>query len=274
MIYTRENPLIIGDHNWQDHAIGGPHAKGSFGCLRPKWKVRRNPLVTFADLSIPLIPEQEWGDRTKEMQADRSFIKDVCQSKGPQNFCLDQNGRGQCHVYGHCGGVRSATILQGGVIRLPSAQALAYNTWDGRSWGNNGADPAESFQCLVNEGAARHTIWPMDGEGQSSKFNTPQAKADTQNMRLVRAVELGHEAPILQEVFSCIFSRIAGSWCQDWWSHHEEAMCWAGFSGTEVCPGGRNSWGADYGEDGYFLLSGSKKTPDGAWAFAEVTRAS
>lgn len=258
--------LIIDDSNWREHSEGGELAVGSFGCLRPKYRARAVPEFTFADIQIPLIPESEWGDRIRAKDAAKSWLKDLTYEQDS----LDQDGRGQCHLYGNCGAFRTLTTKQGGIPRCPSAQALAWNTWDGRSWGNRGADPADSFETLIAEGAARDSIWPMDGDGQSSRYNTDAAQADALNMRLVRGVELGHEDDIWREVISCVLQNIPCSAAFNWWGHHVE-MPWAGLKGTEVCSGGRNSWGNSYADRGFFLLSGSRKRPSAAWAFVEAT---
>lgn len=263
------NRLIIDDDNYRQHLGDGEEVTingqvRKFGCVRTPGRMRAAPQMTLAAAGVQLIPESEWAARAQQRLDDAADIKSLTYA----TECLDQDGRGQCWLYGNCGAFRSRCVIQGGVIRLPSVQSLAWAIYGGRSWGNRGGDPADSFEALMDQGAARSQLWPMNGEGQSGKCKTDAAEADRANNHLLVGVELGHENKRWNELVSCLLQGIPCAACWDWWSHH-----------TEVCDympsgnlRGRNSWSADYGDNGFYELAGSKKFPSGAWAFVQVTQ--
>lgn len=262
--------LVINDDNYKDYLGDGDHIvidgqKRSFGCVRTPGRMRAAPHMTLAKAGINLIPESEWKSRATKIFGDGADLKTLTYDLDS----LDQNGRGQCHTYGHCGAMRTLSKKQGGVYRCPSVQSVAYAIWGGRGWGNNGADPADSFEALMEQGGVRDTLWPMNGDGQSTRYATPTNEADRANNKLVVGVELGHEADLWTELVSCSLQGIGGGVAYNWWQHHVE---WIGYlpNGNLLC---RNSWANDYGDKGFFELSGSKKMPDGAWAFIQMTQA-
>jgi hypothetical protein len=260
--------LVIGDDNWQDHCDGGKHAAGSFGCVRTPGRMRAMPEMTLENSGSPLVPQSDWKSRAEKMVAAKATLKDLAYD----TRALDQDGVGQCWLFGNCGAVRTLSIRQGGIARLPSPQSLAYALRsDYARWGVNGGDPADSAEALVKFGAARAELWTDDpAEGRDSKLATDAAEADRENNRVTRCVELGHENDRWDEVVSCALQNIPMGVCFDWWSHHVEGVGVI-VKGGELCLLCRNSWGADYGDNGFFALAGRKKYPSGAWAFVEAT---
>lgn len=260
--------LVIHDGNYMEFCEGGTYAAGSFGCVPAQFRARAAGALTFESLGIPEYHENEWQSRIRDKDAAKSWLKDLTYKQES----LNQGNRGQCHIYGNCGAMRTLATKQGGVPRCPSAQALAYYTWNGRSWGNSGADPRDSFECLMSIGAARAPLWPMDGDGQSSRFNTQAAKDDCLNMKLVRGVQLSSGQRGLSQLVSCALNNIPCAAWWDWWGHHTEQACYLAWDGGLLL-GGRNSWSTDWGDRGFYLLAGSKRFPTGALAFVEMTYA-
>lgn len=260
--------IIIGDNNWQEFVGDGESVvidghRRYFGFKPTAGRMRVAPFMTLEKAGVPLIPESDWASRAQKMLDDKADLKSLCYHLEP----LDQNGRGQCHLYGNCSAMRGLSVRQGGVLRCPSAQSLAYAVWGGRSWGNSGADPASSFEALLEQGAARSEIWPMDGDGQSSRFATPEAEADRANLKLLVGVELGIDNDMWKETVSCLLQGIPVSVAFGWWNHH---VC-----GYSYLPNGNlvilNSWG-DWSDNGFGELSGSKKYPDQAFAFIRMAQ--
>ena len=263
--------LIIDDTNYQHFVDGGQHAGGRvFGAAMVPGRARASGL-TLADVGIPIIPEAEWPDRIAAKNKAKSWLKDMTYDLDS----LNQRSEGQCWLFGNCGAMRSLSVRQGGMLRLPSPQSLVYIIEGYRNWGCRGGDPADSAQALHETGAARDELWPADPNvGRNRKYATDAAEADRANNMAVLMVELGHENKIWPEVVSCLLQDIPVGVCFEWWYHHVEG-CYLDYD-REVRLGIRNSWGNDgFGNDrGFGLLAGQKKYPSGAWAFVEMTQAS
>lgn len=265
--------LVIGDHNYQQFLGNGQWVdyNGHRRYLSAKIQPGRPKLrgaMTLEQAGISLIPQSEWGDRIKDQESLQSSLKHLLKRHGATPS--DQDGVGQCWIFGTCSAAETTILRQGGILRRPSPQSLAYQIYGGSGWGNGGGWPAESVQALMDNGAARASIWPESTSGQSSRYNTAQAQADCANHKLVKMIELGDQN-MFAELITCLLLNIAVGCSWDWWNHYTEA-CYAGLSGSEVCTGIRNSWGEWGDGDGFGLLAGSKKTPGEAFAFLEMTQ--
>ena len=263
--------LVIDDDNFREHIGDGETVvidgkPRAFGCVRTPGRMRAAPNLTFADAGVELIPESQWKARATKLIDEGADLKTLTYDLP----ALDQDGVGQCWMFGHCGAMRTLSRRQGGVLRLPSVQSLAYSLRsDYRSWGVRGGDPADSMEALMEHGAARDELWPTDPDvGRNSKYATAEAEADRQANRLLVGIELGHEHDIWQELISCLLQGIGGGVAFNWWGHHVEAIAYLPNGNLLI----RNSWGNGWGDRGFGELAGAKKHPSGAWAFVRMVQ--
>lgn len=266
LIITDENAHV---HKGADGAIIVNGEAKSFGCIRNPHRMRSAPGMSLAKAGIPLINKADFLKEIKQLYDDGADLKTLTYDLD----ALDQGERGQCHIYGNCGAMRTLSRKQGGVLRCPSAQSVAWAMYGGRSWGNLGDDPGKSFEALIESGAARSELWPMDADGQSRRCATEEAEADRENNRLIVGVELGIDNDMWTEIVSCARAGIPMAGCWDEWGHHTE------IAGVAIVKNalkllGRNSWTNDYGDRGFYILDTRWMVPDNAWAFIQMTQAS
>ena len=257
-------------HLFSDEQAEHGGVRRVFGAKMVPGRFRATP-TTLGDVGIGLFPESEWPDRIAEKAKAGSWLKDLTYGLP----ALNQRSVGQCWLFGNCGAMRALSVKSGGVLRLPSVQCLAYSLRGSyRRWGNGGGDPADSAQALVDVGACRDELWPSDPSvGQSAKYWTNAAQDDRLNLRCDRMVELGRDEDIWLELGTCLLKGVPVGVCFDWWGHHVWAA-WLEFVSREVQLGIDNSWGPEWSDNGYGLLAGKRKRPDGAWAFVEMVQAS
>ncbi len=263
--------ITIDDSNFQQHVGDGEKifVNGHWRLLSSRHDPDR-PIaskLTMAAAGIPILQKASWPDLIRQQQASKSSLKDLTYDLE----ATDQRSEGQCWIFGTCEAARTCIVKQGGVVRLPSPQSLAYAIYGGRGWGNGGGDPGVSVDALQTKGASRTELWGETNDFQSSKYATPAAEADRANNKLVRVIELGATGDLWTEFMSCLLQNIPCGCTWNWQSHYTAGL-YANLSASgEVLTGCRNSWGTAYSDRGFYELAGTKKVPDWCAAFVEMT---
>ena len=205
-------------------------------------------------------PESEWPDRIKAMAG--RFIGDVMVANKVK--CKDQNGLGFCWTYSLTSCVEVIRLQQGqGYVEL-NPESLGGDV----GWRNAGNSLDSAIAYARTHGICERRFSPP----HNLKTGTWQ-KGWEENALGYKPAEWfdldGKERwPMTVTALLSGYPVYVG---YDWWRH---ALIVVGLTlvGSEVCLVLRNSWGSNYGDDGYFVLKGNKKYPSyGCFAPRSVT---
>ena len=116
--------IIINDENWQQYVNQPGFARGLV-----ERDYNEHPLGCYAssasfDLSMALIPREEWPERCKEMEAKKTRLSDIRDrgDNGRPIKSLDQNGQGYCWAYS----TTSAVMLLRAKANMPLVRLSAH----------------------------------------------------------------------------------------------------------------------------------------------------
>jgi hypothetical protein len=260
--------IEITDRNWQDHVgyagvleADHPFAGGEqrvCGCL-PRRSVYGS--LPYAE-PLPrerLIPRSEWKDRIADGERTQTFLSHLLARAGVP--CLDQDGLPYCHAFSPAAammGLRayhnlSFVLLSAGSIGGP---ATGYTP--------RGATIEDDLQVIVERGAASVAFVPMMQVSRAGW--KPGAEENALLHRVAEWYDLGGTGRMFDEVITLLLRRIPVCVGLNWWGHAvtycDPVVTSSGRFGVRF----RNSWGPDYGEDGYAILEEGKGTPDDAYA--------
>jgi len=263
--------LIINDSNWQEqlgdgHTIDiGGHSRIIGGCKPVRYAYGKNPFAKPCEDVFELIPESEWIDRIKERDKDNSWQYEIAKLLDVR----DQNSLGYCHAYGTIEAAEvSRAIANESYVRL-SAESIGGPI---TSWTNNGADPSDDLQQLIEVGACEEKYMDKSWSLNPNKWKSGW-KENRANYRCTEWIDLAVPGKELEAAISATLLGFACGLGYAWWSHFvmnglklKVVNATAKRIYDKYAMLGRNSWGAQYGEDGFFWLTGSKMVPD--WSFA------
>ncbi len=245
--------LIIGESNWRAQLNTG-HGRGY---------IRGPPMAGMQAFSsqFPLIPRSQW----KQLVADGkgTFIGDLLRAnKIP---CKDQDGTNYCWAYASVGCVEALRALQGQPYVDLSAESVAGPI---KNWRNQGGWGYEALEQLTNVGACRSDFMDSPNSLSPRRWKTGW-EADRANHKIVAAWATLDDGGF-DAVFTAALLRLPVSIGLDWWSHQVMVTAPVVFSdgsyGVEI----RNSWGSEYGDDGFAELTESRATPSGSFAAVSV----
>jgi hypothetical protein len=306
----RPNELLIGDHNWREHAadpvVDGEHkARG----LIPR-DYRTHPVGFYAAIrafyavDFPLIDRSEWPARIKDKTANKTWLSDMrlVGNNGQPIPSRDQDGKGYC--WQHSG--VSCALAERCKANMPYADLSAYagaciqkNYRDEGGWGAAGVD------WMIANGMPTSEFWP-----QRSMDRSNDNPAMRENAKLHRIVEGWIDLAAAQYDRKLTFDQYATCLLVNepcvadfnWWSHsvcaidltdgntdkaRKEARAKSGKKATtaeyeqmwgvdDPYTAGFgiriwNSWGDSWSDRGMGTLTGSRAVPDGGVAIRTTT---
>jgi hypothetical protein len=299
----RPHELVIDDANWQAHVapvVGGErkgrghiprnyasHPQGFYATI-PAWSV-----------DMLLIPRDEWADRIRDMEANKSRTSDIRRSSGPGGGIipsLDQDGVGFCwnHSCTMC------IMLTRALMGLPYVRLSAFfigclikDYRDEGGWG------AQALDFAIKNGVPAVQFWP-----EKSMSRSCDNAATRQNALLHKPTEIwadladaDYDRNLTEDqAMTALLCRnpVVGDF--NWWGHsvclmdpvmnlpdnhaiyktdfgsldlreQKDARLMADAFGKR----GLNSWTDAYGDKGEFILAGSRALLNGGCAVRVVS---
>lgn len=252
--------------------------------------------VPFTALDMPLIPREQWVERAKELKANRARLSDIRRTSGPGGGripSLDQDGVGYC--WNHSGTM--AVMLLRAKMNQPYVRLSAFmvgclvkNYRDEGGWGAQGLD------FIAEHGVPSVDFWEEKSMRRSN--DTPEMRANALKHRAIESwVDL--DLPQYDRNFTedqamtllLTVNPVIGDF--NWWGHSvclmDAELLTEGVGAPDFCSldfndpndfaafaavfgkRGINSWTDEYGEQGEFVLKGSRARLDGGAAPRVVT---
>lgn len=255
-------PLIINRDNYND-AIRDrlyrtpPDDSGStVGCFPTQLAARTEGVCTPADDYIDPIPRSEW---TKLIRRLGSYdLHALAADELPPH---DQGETNYCWAHAAVRAVEYAALYETDEEVAISAESVAVPITGGR---NRGGWPEEALKRLISHGACHQDFWPKNA--RDPKLWTPEVAENAATRRVIRWLSVNS----WEMQITLALHRIPVCLVIPWWAH---AVCQVNaviLPDGEVGIGCDNSWGADYGDNGYFLMTEDRGST-GEGAFAPLT---
>jgi len=220
----------------------------------PYGQLRHVPKAT--DIIKP-IPREEWAGLIKDGQG--TFLHDLTKNILPPH---DQGGTNYCWAHGSIRASEVLRVFEGQQPRILSAESVAVPLTGGR---NRGGYPEEALHQIRNYGACEQSYWPLNDRNEDNAKPKWRENATLHRMRRWADV-LGFG---MQITFALL--RVPVPIGLGWWGHLVCQLDPIHYGGDDFGIGCDNSWGADYGDNGYFELSERRGTAD-LGAFAPLTQ--
>lgn len=270
--------LIINDDNYLEHM---PDAAGlvtidgdrySFGMVPRDYSRTAYGETEFATAGrIKKIPREQWPDLIADKNRDKSSLKHVWEDDLGRKI-LDQDGIPYCHAFSPAIAIMLVRAANGYPDLEISAGSIGGPVTNYRK---RGAWIGDDLKQIVRQGAATTEYVPMRQVSRSGW----KPGAD-ENCELHKVEEWDELRPRdLDELISALLINLPVCIGLNWWGHAVtsiDVVDTGRGSATSLSRydiGNLNSWGQNYGDGGYFILSGNKRIPDEQYA-PRVTRPS
>lgn len=265
VLYTGEE--LIDDGNYQRHLQQADDLykqtageRGSRGRVKRDYaKMPYGALAPYAtDTGIPDVPPEQWDEKIKEMETNKTRISDMLllkkiesKNQAQTNFCWTAAVIGAAEALR----VRMNQIHVKLSIASVAAQVKRYNNVGG--WGG------EALEQVIKVGIVPEVLWPGT-YWRDAKYWTPEAQKQAALYRVDRWFELQNRN--FRQLMSCVLNRIPVPIGLNWWGHEVYACDGVILGPRQYGIRIRNSWSDDYGYLGFAVLTQSKATPDDAVA--------
>ena len=214
------------------------------------------PGVPKASDFIEPIPRSLWPQLIATGHG--TFLHDLTKDCLPPH---DQGTTNYCWAHGSVRAVEITRIFEGQSPLILSAESVAVPITGGE---NRGGTPDEALARLIAYGACHQTFWPLNDRDE-------QAAADGwRDNALLHRILQWLDVDSFQMQMTLAFLRIPVAIGLRWWGHLVCQLDPIHLDDGRFALGCDNSWGADWGDNGYFILEESKATAD-LGAFAPIT---
>lgn len=258
--------LVINDDNWQEHvAQSDLRGRGYERRDRASWPVASAPRSRAFDL--PIIPRSEWDDRINELEKNKSTLRHVLDRDAIPS--LNQGNTNYCWCNGVVTGMTAvrAANRQPYIALSPASVAAPIKNY--RNYGGWGG---EALEYIIDNGICSTKHWPANAIDRD--YDNAQSQANRRLHMVTEWIDIDcDDRDCFDMVFTCLLLNMPVACGFNWWSHETCALWPVRLSAGRYAIGHRNSWGDDYGENGFFVLEGRKAIPDDACVPVVVTGA-
>ncbi len=246
--------LIIDDGNYQEAVAEMTQRQrdmeqlGQAGCLLRRIPYGQIPHVPKATEVIKLIPREEWPGLIAEGKG--TWLYDLTRGKLKPH---DQGRTNYCWAHGSVRAEEVTRVFEGQTPLILSAESVAVPLTGGR---NRGGYPEEALHQMRNYGACEQSLWPLNDRNEKNAN-----RSWAQNAKLHRVIRWADVQGFDMQM-TCALKRRAVPIGLGWWSHLVCQLDPIHYGGTDFGVGCDNSWGPDYGDNGYFELHERRGTAD------------
>jgi hypothetical protein len=202
------------------------------------------------------IPRSVWPRLIEEGQG--SWLSDLRKGKLPPH---DQNGTPLCWAHGSVRAVEILRIYQGQQPLLLSAEQVAYVATHGRM---RGGMPEEALAVLRQVGTCNQNLWPLNSLNE--RRANPAYETDRENHVVLDWLDIEN----FDDQMTLALNRVPVAIGLAWWGHLVCQLDPIYFPDGTFGIGYDNSWGTDFGDDGYGILHEDKAKAD-LGAFAPIS---
>jgi len=255
----RPNEPIINQSTVSQHLADDSHDRrcGTMPRRDEPGSVVGAPLISS---SFQPIPRSQWSQRIAAQVAEKSRLSDrILEAK---IRCKHQGRTNYCHG--------NSPVIAAEILRLVGNQP--YVPLSGASvagptvnFTNSGGYIANNLRQIVEVGAASEYFVPPNQIGASG-FRAGW-REDAANYRVTEWWDLGRRhSQTFDLVMTLVLSSIPVCVALNWWRHAITFTDGVDFGNGKFGLRGWNSWGAEYGSNGFFVLDEQYGTPDEAYA--------
>lgn len=217
-----------------------------------------DPPYSFCQpFGLALIDPAEYRDRIEEMERTNTRLSDIIKAAGMKT--KNQQQTNYCWTFAATAAIQVVRIIQGEPhVELSPASVGAPIT----NYRNVGGWSTRAIEYGGVNGWVPSSMWPDTAINR--KYDTPETQAERAKYLCPEWWELRPRND--QELMTCLLSRIPVAIGQNHWSHAILACDPLIDADGNTFHRDLNSWGASYGDQGYFVQKGSKKFADDAVA--------
>jgi hypothetical protein len=203
-----------------------------------------------------LVPMSEMEDRIKEMEETKSRVSDLCTQANLS--CKNQASTNYCWINSPVYIMEVNQIITNQPVKILSPASGGARIKNFRNVGGWGR---EAVEWMSKNGINTVDEWPANAIDQ--RFNTAQNQQIAKTRLFVEWIELRPRN--MHQLLSLLVRRIPVTGGFNWWRHQVSLIDPVWLDGAPAIRQ-RNSWGMQWGAQGYGILQGSKALPDDAVA--------
>lgn len=210
-----------------------------------------------APFPMPSVPRGEWRDRIEEIDKSGSSLRKLAEQAGmkPKN----QQQTNYCWINAPVAGSELVRVYSGyPYVELSPASCGAKI----KNFRNVGGWGSEGLKYIVEHGVTPASIWPCNAIDR--KYDTPASDAERAKYRVTEWWELQERN--FDQLMTCLLLGCPVAIGLNWWGHEVLAVGAVALDGGKFGVEVMNSWGDNWEDHGYGILSESKATPDDAVA--------